>query len=59
MTSKKISSREDEPMQRVFRQREVVDNMKHENEILRLELTRESRDAKRTNSSVAATDISR
>jgi hypothetical protein len=57
--NKRQSSVEDQPMTRVLRQREIVDNMKHENEILRLDLTRESRDARKTNSSGAATDIGR
>ena len=55
----KSSSREDQPLQRVSRQRELVDNMRHDNEILRLDLTRESRDAKKTSSVGAAADISR
>ncbi len=46
-------------MTRVLRQRELVENMKHENEILRLDLTRESRDARRSGSSGAAADIAR
>ena len=56
---KRISSKEDEPMQRVLRQREQVDHMKHDNEILRLDLTRESRDVKGTTSSGAAAEIGR
>lgn len=58
-TTKKISSKEDEPMQRVQRQRELVETLKHNNEILRLDLTRESRDAKKSTSSTAATEIGR
>jgi len=46
-------------MTRVLRQRETVDNMKHDNEILRLDMTRESRDARKSNSSGAAQDIGR
>jgi len=46
-------------MQKVLRQRELVENMKHENEVLRLDLTTESRDARKTNSAGAASDISR
>eukprot|EP01038_Epipyxis_sp_PR26KG_P013935 gene13935-18691_t len=57
--AKRISSKEDQPMQRVLRQRELVESMKHENEILRLDLTRESREAKKSSSSGAATDIAR
>ncbi len=57
--NKKVSSKEDEPMMRVLRQRELVESMKHENEVLRLDLTRESRDVKGTQSSGAAADIGR
>ncbi len=46
-------------MQRVLRQRELVESMKHENEVLRLDLTRESRDVRGTSSTGATTDISR
>jgi chromosome segregation ATPase len=56
---KRDSSREDEPMVRVQRQREMVETMKHENEVLRLELTRESRDARKATSSSGAADIQR
>jgi hypothetical protein len=58
-TNKKVSSVEDQPMTRVLRQRELVENMKHDNEILKLDLTRESRDARKTSSSGAAADIGR
>lgn len=58
-SNKKISSVEDQPMTRVLRQRELVDHMKHENEILRLDLTRESRDLRKSSSSGAAADIGR
>jgi chromosome segregation ATPase len=58
-TQKKQSSVEDQPMTRVLRQRELVENMKHDNEILRLDLTRESRDARKSSSSGAAADIGR
>jgi hypothetical protein len=57
--NKRLSSVEDQPMTRVLRQRELVESMKHENEILRLDLTKESRDARKNNSSSAATDIGR
>lgn len=57
--NKRISSVEDQPMTRVLRQRELVEGFKHENEILRLDLTRESRDARKTSSVGAATDIGR
>lgn len=58
-SNKRQSSVEDQPMTRVLRQRELVESMKHENEILRLDLTRESRDARKNNSTSAATDIGR
>jgi hypothetical protein len=58
-TTKKQSSKDDLPMQRVMRQKEMVNNMKLENETLRLDLTNESRDARKTSSSVATTDIAR
>ncbi len=53
------SSREDLPQQRVLRQRELVDSMRHETEILRLDLTKESREARRAQSQGAAADIER
>ena len=57
--SKRESSREDLPQQRVLRQRELVESMRHETEILRLDLTKESRDARKSSSTGAATDIAR
>ena len=57
--SKRESSREDLPQQRVLRQRELVDSMRHETEILRLDLTKESRDARKSQSTGAASDINR
>lgn len=56
---KRISTVEDQPMTRVLRQREMIENMKHENEVLRLDLTKESRDAKKLASAGAAADIGR
>lgn len=58
-TTKKQSSKDDLPTQRLLRQKEIVDNLKRENEALRLDLTQESRDAKKSSSSVATTDIAR
>jgi len=58
-SSKKISSREDLPIQRVLRQREMIESLRHDNEILRLDLTHESRDSRRAASSGAAMDIAR
>ena len=46
-------------MTRVLRQREMVESLKHENEVLRLDLTRESREVRGTTSSGAASDIGR
>ena len=59
MANKRISSKEDLPIQRVLRQREIIENLRHDNEILRLDLTHESRDSRRASSSGAATDIAR
>lgn len=56
---KRQSSLEDEPMQRVFRQREDVTHQAHENEILRLELTRESREALKTTGKGGNNEVSR
>jgi hypothetical protein len=58
-SNKRISSKEDEPMTRVLRQRELVESLKHENEVLRLDLTRESREVRGSQSSGAASDIGR
>lgn len=58
-TGKRESSREDLPQQRVLRQRELVESMKHENEILRLDLTKEGREARKSQSTGAAADIGR
>lgn len=57
--NKRESSVEDQPMTRVLRQKELVEHLKHENEVLRLDLTRESREVRRANSTGAATDIGR
>lgn len=58
-TTKKMSSKDDSSSQRIIRQKEIVDNMKRENDMLRLDLTFESRDAKKSSSIVATTDIAR
>jgi chromosome segregation ATPase len=57
--TKRISTREDLPMMKVLRQRETVDHMRHDNEVLRLDLTRESRESRKANSTGAASDITR
>lgn len=57
--TKKESSREDLPMMRVLRQRETVEKMAHDNEVLRLDVTRESRESRKANSKGGASDISR
>ena len=59
MSKIRESSKEDEPMMRVLRQRELLESMQHENEILRLDLTREARDAKKASSAGAAADVTR
>ena len=56
---KRQSSIEDEPMQRVFRQRETVEHQAHDNELLRLELTREAREAKKTKSTAGNSEVTR
>ena len=53
---RKQSSLEDEPMQRVFRQRQAVENQHHDNEVLRLDLTREQREAKKSHGSGKASN---
>lgn len=58
-SGKRESSREDLPQQRVMRQRELVESMKHENEILRLDLTKEGRESRKAQSTGAAADIGR
>ena len=58
-TKKRESSREDLPQQRVLRQREHVESMRHDNEILKLDLTKEGREARRSQSTGAAADIGR
>lgn len=57
--SKRESSREDLPTQRVLRQRELIETLRHNNEILKLDLTKESRENKRTSSTGAIKDITR
>ena len=56
---KRQSSLEDEPLQRIFRQREAVENQSHENEVLRLDLTREQREAKKTTGTSGNNEVSR
>ena len=57
--AKRESSREDLPAQRVLRQKEIIENLRHSNEILRLDLTKESRDNRRAASTGAVKDITR
>lgn len=59
MSTKRESSREDLPTQRVLRQREMIESLRHNNEILKLDLTKESRETKRASSSGAMKDITR
>ena len=59
MATKRESSIEDLPQQRVLRQRELVESMRHETEMLRLDVTKESREARRSQSTGAAADIAR
>mmetsp|Transcript_32208 Transcript_32208/g.32834 ORF Transcript_32208/g.32834 Transcript_32208/m.32834 type:complete len:537 (+) Transcript_32208:85-1695(+) len=58
-SSKKISSKDDLPINRVLKQREIIENLRHENEILKLDLTQESRESRKAASSGAAMDIAR
>lgn len=57
--NKPISAVEDLPATRVLRKRELVNSLSHDNEILNLELTRESREVRKAGSSSAAAEISR
>lgn len=57
--NKPISSVEDLPATRVLRKRELVNTLNHDNEILNLELTRESREVRKAGSSSAAAEIAR
>lgn len=59
MANKRESSKEDLPTQRVLRQREMIESLRHNNEILKLDLTKESRENKRASSSGAMKDITR
>lgn len=59
MSTKRESSKEDLPTQRVLRQREMIESLRHNNEILKLDLTKESRENKRASSSGAMKDITR
>ena len=58
-SAKRQSSKDDLPMQRVLQQKRIVDGMKHDNEVLRLDLTREARESRQATSTVATTDIAR
>lgn len=57
--NKPFSSREDQPATRVIRKRELVENLHHDNEVLKQDLTRESREVRKAGSSGAAADIAR
>lgn len=57
--NKRESSKEDLPTQRVLRQKEIIESLRHNNEILKLDLTKESREAKRASSGAAVKDIAR
>ena len=59
MPGKKQSSREDLPLMRVMRQREATEELQHENEVLRLDLTREEREEKKSTSKGGSADVSR
>ena len=57
--NKPISSKEDLPATRVLRKRELVEHLSHDNELLNLEHTRESREVRKAASTGAATEIAR
>jgi hypothetical protein len=56
---KKQSVKEDQPLVRITREREYVEALKHENETLKLDLNKESRDAKKSHNNFVASDVSR
>ena len=56
---KKISSRENLPLARVRRQRKEIDDIKHNNEIIRLEAIRGRREAQVNTNSGAASELAR
>jgi len=59
MTAKRVSSNEDKPAVRVLRQRELISQMHHENEVLRLDMTRQLRESKRATGGAGAKEIAR
>lgn len=59
MTAKRVSSNEDKPAVRVLRQRELISQMHHENEVLRLDMTRQLRESKRATGGAGAREIAR
>lgn len=46
-------------MQRILRQREMLDTIRHDNEVLLLDLTREKRDAKDLTGGATLAEITR
>eukprot|EP01035_Chromulina_nebulosa_P021348 gene21348-27658_t len=57
--AKKVSTKEDQPMLRINKEREYMELLKNETETLKLELNREAREAKKGNNAFAGTDINR
>lgn len=58
-TSKKQTQKDDLTSQRFSKQKEIADSLKYENDCLKMDLTYEYRDAKKTSSSLTTTDIAR
>jgi hypothetical protein len=58
MAARKELSNEEKPTVRIRRQRELLGQMHHENEVLRLDLTRESRESRRALGSTETREIS-
>src|SRR3546814_8200451 len=59
MPGRRVSSNEDKPAVRVMRQRELISQMHHHNEVLRLDMTRQLRESKRTTGGAGAREIAR
>ena len=58
-TPKKQVQKEDILSQRYSKQKEIADCLKYENDCLKMDLTYEYRDAKKTSSLLTTTDITR
>lgn len=58
-STKKQSIKDDQPLVRIAREREYVEALKHENETLKHDLNKESRDARKSHNNFVASDVSR